>query len=167
MNCPNCGASVDEGTKFCPNCGSDISAATAGSSETEQNDTTAENSYQQSYETYPQGTGTSRNIAVCIILSIVTCGIYSLYWIYCLNEDLNSLSGNENATNGGMVILFSIITCGIYALYWSYKMGERVDSIKNQPGSSTPVLYLVLAIFGLEIVNLCLMQDTINKAVEG
>ncbi|MCR5023785.1 MAG: DUF4234 domain-containing protein [Lachnospiraceae bacterium] len=174
MNCPNCGANVDEGTKFCPNCGSDISNVTsgagAGAGESNQNNTTDNSSYeqpeyQQTYETYTGGSGTARNIVVCIILSIVTCGIYSLYWIYCLNEDINSLSGNENATGGGMVILFSIITCGIYSLYWCYKMGERVDTIKNQPGASTPILFLVLSIFGLEIVNFCLMQDAINKAV--
>ena len=28
-----------------------------------------------------------RNIAVCIILSIVTCGIYGIYWLICLNDD--------------------------------------------------------------------------------
>ena len=87
--------------------------------------------------------------------------------MYCLNEDINSLSGAENATGGGLVILFSIITCGIYGLYWFYKMGERVDTIKNQPGASTPILFLILSIFGLSIVNFCLMQDAINKRVAG
>ena len=29
-----------------------------------------------------------RNIALCIVLSIVTCGIYGLYWLLCLAEDV-------------------------------------------------------------------------------
>ena len=58
-----------------------------------------------------------RNIAVCIILSIVTCGIYGLYWLYQLTEDTNALTGDANATSGGMVILLSIVTCSIYLWY--------------------------------------------------
>jgi len=185
MNCPNCGATVEDGIKFCPNCGSDISAA-MGAAETVGTETdSTETAYEstetvtgttedsngtgnrESYERYPKGNGTVRNIALCIVLSLVTCGIYVFYWIYCLNEDINSLAGEENATGGGMVILFTIITCGIYGLYWYYKMGERVDSIKNQPGASTPILFLILSIFCHSIVNLCLMQDCINKACEG
>ena len=41
-------------------------------------------------------------------------------------------------------------------------MGERVDKIKGGEGSSN-ILYLVLCFLALQIVNLCLMQDTINK----
>ena len=30
-----------------------------------------------------------RNIVTCIILSIITCGIYGIYWEICLVNDLN------------------------------------------------------------------------------
>lgn len=33
-----------------------------------------------------------RNIAVCIILSIVTCGIYGIYWFIVLSNDTNTVS---------------------------------------------------------------------------
>lgn len=34
----------------------------------------------------------SRSIPLCIILSIITCGIYGLYWLVCLaNEDRKSV----------------------------------------------------------------------------
>jgi nitrogen fixation-related uncharacterized protein len=104
----------------------------------------------------------TRSIPVCIILSIVTCGIYDIYWLIKLNDEINQLSGETGATSGGMVFLLSIVTCGIYTFYWSYKMGERVDKIKGGEGSSN-ILYLVLCFLALQIVNLCLMQDTINK----
>ena len=125
---------------------------------------------QQGYQTYtaPMMGGTNRNIALCIILSIITCGIYGIYWMYVLNEEINSLSGETNATGGGLVILFTILTCGIYGWYWLYKMGERTDIIRQNmgmPASSSAVLYLVFGIFGLGIVAYALMQDTINKAV--
>ena len=106
-----------------------------------------------------------RNVALCIVLSVVTCGIYGFYWLYKLNEEINALAGEENATSGGLVILFTVITCGIYGWYWNYKMGERVDRIKQTGGDSNKVLFIVLAIFGLSIVNYAIMQDTLNDRV--
>ena len=78
---------------------------------------------------------------------------------------INQMSGEVNATGGGMVVLLSIVTCGIYALYWYYKMGERTDRIKGTPEGSTGLIYLLLSIFGLSIVSVCLIQDTINRGV--
>lgn len=79
-----------------------------------------------------------------------------------LNDEVNLVSGEPQATSGGMVFLFSVITCGIYGWYWLYKMGERCDRIKGTAGSSN-VIYLILGIFGLGIVSYCLIQDTLNK----
>jgi hypothetical protein len=105
-----------------------------------------------------------RNIVLCIVLTFVTCGIYGIYWMIKLNDEINILADEPHATSGGMVFLFTLITCGIYGLYWYYKMGERVDRIQGQ-NSSTAILYLVLGIFALGIINYILMQDVINKEV--
>ena len=87
-----------------------------------------------------------------------------------LNDEINELAGDPQATSGGMVFLLTLITCGIYGWFWFYKMGENVDAIKNSRGeasSNSPIIYLVIGLFGLGIVNYCLMQDTINKSVQG
>ena len=81
-----------------------------------------------------------------------------------LNDEVNQLAGEPQATSGGMVFLFSLITCGIYGIYWAYKMGERCDRIRGIQGNSS-ILYLVLSILGLDIVYFCLLQDMINKEV--
>lgn len=47
-----------------------------------------------------------RNIAVCIILSIVTCGIYGIYWFIVLSNDTNTVSNAENATYPEELLLF-------------------------------------------------------------
>lgn len=109
-----------------------------------------------------------REIAVAIILSIITCGIYGIYWFIKLNDEINQLNGDTNDTTGGMAFLFSLITCGIYAIYWMYKMGDKLDKIAQNhgmPTSSRGIVYLVLSIFGLGIVSYALMQDTINKVI--
>lgn len=106
-----------------------------------------------------------RSIAMCIVLSIVTCGLYSIYWFICLTEDANALNGGEG-TSGGMAFLFTLITCGIYGLYWMYKQGEKLDAAKNAQGmssSNSGILYLILGFIGLGIISYALMQDAINK----
>ncbi|MBO4636123.1 MAG: DUF4234 domain-containing protein [Clostridiales bacterium] len=108
-----------------------------------------------------------RNIVVAIILTFVTCGIYGLYWIVKLNNEINQLSGHPEDTSGGMVLLLTIVTCGIYGWYWNFKMGEKVDEIKGDPNGSSKIIFIILAICELSIVNYALMQNTINTAVEG
>ena len=115
-----------------------------------------------------------RNIAACVIFTIITCGIYGFYWLYKLNQEINIISKHEDDTSGGLVILFSIITCGIYEVYWAYKSGEKLKEFytkkKKHDGDDLPMLYLILfianylvAITG--IIGYCLMQDRINKIV--
>ncbi len=109
-----------------------------------------------------------RDIAICIILSIVTCGIYSLYWLACINDEINAIAGKQNETSGVMVILLSIITCGIYLLYWYYKVGAACDDIAVSRGEAPKnqgILYILLAIFGFSIINNAFIQDNINKFI--
>lgn len=106
-----------------------------------------------------------RNIVVCILLSIVTCGLYGIYWFICLTDEANAAAG-EQGTSGVMAFIFSLITCGIYMLYWMYKQGERIDNAKTKrgmAGGSNGVLYLILAIFGFAIISYALMQNELNK----
>ena len=102
---------------------------------------------------------------MCIILSISTFGSDVWYCLYNLTEDVNALSGDQNATSGGMVILFSILTCNIYQWFWLYKQGDRIDRIKTSrglPASNSAILYLILGIFGLSVVSWAIMQNEIN-----
>lgn len=75
-----------------------------------------------------------RNIALCIVFSIITFGIYALYWFVCLTNDANQESGQTDATSGGVALLLTIVTCNIYGWFWAYKMGEKIDAIKTKNG---------------------------------
>ena len=106
-----------------------------------------------------------RSIPLCVIYSIITCGIYSIYWFICLTEERRVVS-DRYQPSGGLAFLFSLITCGIYGIYWGYKMGEAMDDARAQHGEPTgslPIIFLILNLFGLSIVTLALIQNELNK----
>lgn len=106
-----------------------------------------------------------RNVGLCIVLTIVTCGIYGLYWLVVLNDDINTVT-NKPGTSGGVVLILTIVTCSIYGIYWAYKMGEKLDQARAEHGAPTgnlAILYLVLNLFGLSIVTWALAQSEVNK----
>lgn len=105
-----------------------------------------------------------KSIALCIILSLVTCGIYELYWFITLANDVNTVS-DSNDPNGGVVFLLTLITCGIYGLFWAYRCGEKLDQAKQRrgiPASNGGILYLLLYLFG-GIIALALIQNEVNN----
>ena len=108
----------------------------------------------------------NRNIALCIILSIVTCGIYGIYWFIVMTDEMNRLAPDDYTTSGGLAFILSIVTCNIYYIYWSYKMGVKMNDIEAQEygatNGSNHILFLLLSIFGLSIINYCLMQSKLN-----
>ena len=109
-----------------------------------------------------------RNIALCIVFSIITCGIYDLYWFVKLTDETNEIA-NEEGTSGALALVFYIITCGIYGWYWAYKMGEKIDNIRQKRGensSNSGILYVILQFIGLGIVVRAIMQSEINKSVQ-
>lgn len=156
MNCPSCGSHYPDDASFCPNCGT-ANPGKAVPPEATVQTPVPYNNYDSNIE--------KKNIALCIIFSIITCGIYGLYWIYTLTEDTKKLANNPEGTSGGMVILFSLITCGIYSLYWLYKQGDYIDRVKRErgiPSSNSGLIWMLLAIFGLSIISYALMQNEIN-----
>lgn len=105
-----------------------------------------------------------RNIVACILLTIFTCGIYGIIWFVNLTDNVSYLS-EDPELSGGKAFLFTILTCGIYSFFWSYKMGKNIYKAqvkRDMPANDNSVLYVILQIFGLGIVNYCLMQSDIN-----
>jgi len=105
-----------------------------------------------------------RSIALYIVLTFVTCGIFGIIWYVSLANDINTVAGVED-TSGIVVFLLTVITCGIYGLYWAYRCGEKIDKAKQNRGLASGnggILYLLLYIFG-GIIAYALIQHEINK----
>ena len=175
MFCRNCGAQVDDSTKFCPNCGakcgnedfssrvSDFTNNVEGQAKTYFNN--AEDQLKDAVgEIKSDFNGNSdpgerlndnRGLASYIILSIITCGIYSYYFIYKLAHDVNIACEGDGQETSGLVafILLSIVTCGIYAWVWYYKLGNRLQlagsryQVTIQENGTTVLLWLIFGSF--------------------
>ncbi|HSV97651.1 MAG TPA: DUF4234 domain-containing protein [Spirochaetota bacterium] len=107
---------------------------------------------------------TVRSPAAVIVFSVITCGIYALYWIYTFAKELRDLTGRTDL-NAGLDLLLCIV-CFPYVVYWSYKYGmvldEALAKAERKPDENA-ILYLVLSVFGLFIVTMAIMQSTANR----
>ncbi len=110
-----------------------------------------------------------RDIALNLILTILTCGFYGLYWKYKQMQACNYFL-RRNEFSFWEWFFFSIITCGIYHIYYQYKMGSVIVDIQKAMhkniSDSLPILSCVLSVFGLFIIVDCIHQHEINKFFE-
>ena len=116
-----------------------------------------------------------KNIALCIILSIVTCGIYGLIWFVKLTDETNMLAppspDGKPYTSGGIALLLMIVTCDIYgckrlayfqsvcnllnssAVCTYCRLGFNAEPDQRN-GSSSPAAGLIKAIAHVRIGNM-------------
>lgn len=104
-----------------------------------------------------------RNIVTAIILSIITCGIYAIYWAIMLAKE--AVSVNDSNDNGLVEILLMIFLpfLGFFLAEQKLAKGCAAKGIAHNDNS---ILYLILGIVGLSIVNFCMMQNDLNKIVD-
>ncbi|MEG2199764.1 MAG: DUF4234 domain-containing protein [Anaerovorax sp.] len=108
-----------------------------------------------------------RDLVTCVLLTIVTLGIYGLYWFVHLTDESLEVTG-EQGMKGLTSLFFLIVTFGLYGLYWSYKLGQRLDRALEQRGmtrgnSYSGILYLILDFCQLSIIVWALAQSELNK----
>ena len=99
-----------------------------------------------------------RNIIVMIILSLVTFGIYPVYWSCSFQNQLKKETGEGFGGFGHF--LMCILTFGIYSIYWQYAAGKRLHKLGAE---NHAVIYLLLALIGLGFINQFLMQSQANS----
>ena len=117
---------------------------------------------------FTTGVVKEKSIGLCVVLSLVTCGIYGIYWLYTIARDLNDLCESQNQEKGaepGLVVVLSIVTCGIYSLYYLWKAGKMVSSLTRSNGqhpSDDSIVLMVLSLLQLSLVSYCILQSHIN-----
>ena len=104
------------------------------------------------------------NIAVMLILGIVTCGIYTIYWMYQAREEFRNYSGRYDI-NPGLELLLCLL-CFPYYYYWVYKFSSDIAAFQassGRPVTDNSALNLIIALLGLGWLSDLLIQDQLNK----
>ncbi|MCQ2520145.1 MAG: DUF4234 domain-containing protein [Lachnospiraceae bacterium] len=159
MFCKNCGAQLPEGANCCPQCGTPVSESIekkianganefVGRTESEIRNTM--NSFSNPVMT--SVLKTDRSLIITLLLNIITCGIYSIFFCDEISKSVNvACAGDGEQTTGGLMMwLLSIVTCGIYGIVWYYKLGNRLASnstrygMNFQENGTTVLLWMIL-----------------------
>ena len=103
-----------------------------------------------------------------LILTLLTCGLFNLYWNYRQMNACNDLLDDEEF-NYWIWLLLLIVTCGLYHIYYQYKMGRAIVEIQNDMNEKVfdtlPIISLIVTILGLSIIVDCIHQNEINKII--
>ncbi|WP_300369984.1 DUF4234 domain-containing protein [Brachyspira sp.] len=110
--------------------------------------------------------GTVRSIPMIVVLIIVTCGIYYIYWIYKTTEEIKNFMEREDI-NPTLELILSIVTCGLYTFYWIYKYGKMVNTempkkVGMESSEDNTILLVILALF-ISPVTVAIFQDKLNN----
>ena len=91
--------------------------------------------------------GKTRNPVVVILLSIVTCGIYYIFWLYTAMDDLNKAAGREIINP----VLFTVLSifCSPLIYYVFYTVDKNLGEISRNEGTNYKenfILWLILTV---------------------
>ena len=93
-----------------------------------------------------------RSLVFVFVMTIITCGIYALYWFYKTKEEINSL--------GASIPTYWLIIIPIANLYWVYKYCEGFSDYAAKDDNK--VLWFLLYIL-ISIVPMLIFQSELNK----
>lgn len=109
-----------------------------------------------------------RSLVTCVVLSVITCGIYMFVWLVQLGGDIQMLRGDEKPPVVRDLLL-TLVTCGLWSFFVAYQWPIWLQETLAQRGRKTdpnlPTLSVVLNLFGLQLVPLILMQQVLNEAL--
>ncbi|MCL2322622.1 MAG: DUF4234 domain-containing protein [Oscillospiraceae bacterium] len=108
--------------------------------------------------------GVVRSPVIVLLLGIVTCGIYYLYWLYITATELKAYT-NRGDINPGLDLVLCIL-CFPYQIYWFYKYSKIIyeEQMKlTSVATDNSIINVILSIFGLGIVSAIIMQSDLNN----
>lgn len=109
--------------------------------------------------------GEIRNPVTVLILGIVTCGIYQLYWLYLICGEINQGLGREEF-NFVKELALSFVTCGLWGFWFLWRLSEAVVELQKawgvEPEMDAPILFILNFVY----VGPLFIQKSLNNAWE-
>jgi hypothetical protein len=109
--------------------------------------------------------GVTRNPVTILLLSIITCGIYQIYWLFVVSEEINQASG-EKVIDPVIFFLLGLL-CFPLIFVGMFKIDEAIFNLNTQrglPASKNFVLWLLLCLVGVgTLFMMYQVQEQLNK----
>lgn len=109
---------------------------------------------------------TERDVVKYILLSILTCGLWGMVWVYQVGSDIAMLRGDDKPAVV-LDLVLSFVSCGLWGFVCAYRwpeyLNEELSRRGRQVDGNLPAMSLLMAFFGLHVVGLVLMQESLNK----
>ncbi len=105
-----------------------------------------------------------------VLLSLVTCGIYGLYWQFKTSDELRAATGDDSI-NPLLELLLTLVTGGIWGVYVMYRNAQKIHRIlvSRDPArkdQSQTILILAIAMYFVGVTHFIavwLLQEEMNQ----
>lgn len=105
-----------------------------------------------------------------LVLTLVTCGIYGIYWHWATSGELRDATG-DTTINPTLDLVLLILTCGVWGIFLDYRIAQKVhEALKSREPTRTDQsqTVLILGIAALFVgvtmwVATYIAQDELNK----
>jgi Domain of unknown function (DUF4234)/zinc-ribbon domain len=180
--CTKCGQANDDAARLCMSCGASFGGksgpapfttaepASAGTQQAGGSSPWTTPLYEEPAYMQPQAggiitPGEKRDPLMVLILSLLTCGIYAIYWVYQTSSEIRDALGREDISPTLDAVL-TLVTCYIWLIYLAYKYPQLLLLLQERAGlprNDISLVSLILAIVGLTPVSLFMIQSELNN----
>ncbi len=107
--------------------------------------------------------GPQRGVTACIVLSVLTLGLFMPAWLFWITRELRERLGLRD-----LHPLLDAVLCVLflpYGVFWAFKASRLVALAREAAGlprEDRTALNVALALFGLGVITLANLQDDLN-----
>lgn len=73
----------------------------------------------------------NRSLPLCIILSVLSCGIFYIYWFYRITKEIITELKYEKIDNPFLNLVYLIFGLFFYNAWWNYKVSAYLATLEN------------------------------------
>ena len=109
---------------------------------------------------------TRRNLGIMVVLTIITFGIYYLYWYCSVQNQLRMKTGRGFGGLGHLLMLFIPFVNFVYMIYWMCVVSPRIAEAGGANRGALPVLCILIPFVG-SLIFMLWMQNDVNNIPAG
>jgi hypothetical protein len=102
---------------------------------------------------------TQRSIPKAIILTLLTCGIYGIFWFIKMAKEAVAFADVNDSGTAEVLLMIFFFPVGIYLTEKKFAQG---CAARNIPHEDRTILYIILSFLGLGLIAAAMLQSDLN-----